>query len=253
MAEEVDGGVVIPGAAVDPRRDERVVDVAHREDSGLEGDLAGHQAAWVPGAVEPLVVVVDEGLYERVEAAELPQELDPCGRVPGDRGELVAGQRGRLLEHRIGDYELPDVVEEAAGREAPQPPGGKPELLADLDRKQRDAAGVLLGRAVLLGEGHEQRADVRAEERLFRGDEVGAAKITPQRPRPLRRPSAQVERDRDPHGRDPRDLEPVPEPPAEVPEVVISAPTSAAPSHTMPTATARSSGRRVRRYVRIAL
>ena len=138
-----------------------------RQDPGVEIELGPIEPARVPGAVEPLVVVVERGMDESVEAAELAQELDPGVGMAGDRGELGGGQRARLLEHGVGDDELPDVVEEAAGRKAPQPPGGKAELLADLDRKERDAAGVLLGRAVLLGERHEQRADMRAEERLL--------------------------------------------------------------------------------------
>ena len=122
-------------------------------------------------------------------------------------------------------------------------PARKAELLADLDRKQRDAAGVLLGRAVLLGEGHEQGADVGAEERLFRGDEVGATKITrsgPDRCAALRRRSSATGI---PTAAIPAISSRVPEPPAEDRgSRSISAPTSAAPSHTMPTATARSRG-----------
>ena len=50
----------------------------------------------------------------------------------------------------------------------------KPELLAHLNGAQRDPARVLLGVLVLLGEAEGERADVRAEERLLGGDEIGS-------------------------------------------------------------------------------
>ncbi len=96
--------------------------------------------------------------------------------------------------------------------------GAEPELVADLRRAQRDPARVLLRVRVLLGELDEERADVRAEERLLLGDEVGALEIAEQRPR-ARDSAAQVVRDGEAHGGDPDDLEAVTEPPAEIPEV----------------------------------
>ena len=66
-------------------------------------------------------------------------------------------------------------MEEAADREVAETLGREPELVADLCRAQRDPARVLLGVRVLLGELDEERADVRSEERLGLGDEVGAA------------------------------------------------------------------------------
>ena len=62
-------------------------------------------------------------------------------------------------------------------------PRREPELVADGDRELRDAARVLLGRAVLALQAHHERADARAEERLLGGDE-----LAPRRGR--RRPGA---------------------------------------------------------------
>ena len=174
--------------------------------------------------------------------------------MPRDRSRTrPAVSARRLVEHLARDDELADVVQEPAGGQAAEPPGGKPELLSDLDREARDASCVLLGRAVLLGERDEQRAHVRAEERLLRRDEVGATEIAPQRPGPVRRAAAKVERDGDPDGGDACDLESVAEPPAEVREVVDERADERRAEPAIPTATARSGTRRVRRYVRSAL
>ena len=220
VAQQRERPLDVPRAAVDPRRDERVVDVADREDARLERDLGLGQATRVARPVEPLVVVVDERLHERVEAAELAEQLDSRGRVALDDRELLRRQRRRLLQHGVRDDELADVVQEPACRKAAEPACREPELLADVDREPGDAACVLLGRAVLLRERDEQRTNVRAEERLLCRDEVGAAQVAPERARPMGRAAAEIERDGKPDGGDAADLEPVPEPPADVREVV---------------------------------
>ncbi len=109
-------------------------------------------------------------------------------------------------------------MQEAAEREVAEALGREAELVADLRRAERDPARVLLRVRVLLGERDEERADVRAEERLGLGDEVGAREVSEQRPR-ARDPAAKVERDGEADRCDPDDLEGVTEPPAEIPVV----------------------------------
>ena len=74
---------------------------------------------------------------------------------------------------RIGPGpKLADVVQEPADRQPAEARSREPELLADLDRERGDAAGVLLGRAVLLGQAHHERPHAGAEERLLGGHDL---------------------------------------------------------------------------------
>ncbi len=104
--------------------------------------------------------------------------MAPLG-MPADDRELVLRERARLLQDPVGDGELADVVEQAAGREAAKPARGQAELLADLHGQERDATRVLLRVGVLAGEAQRERAHPGAEEGLFRRDEAA--------PRPGRR------------------------------------------------------------------
>ena len=72
-------------------------------------------------------------------------------------------------------------MQQRADRQRAQAPGGNAEALAELHGEQRDAARVLLGRSVLLGEANHQRADLRAEQRLLGGDELGCGEVAGQR------------------------------------------------------------------------
>ena len=149
VAQEGQRLLARPRRPVDPRRDERVVDVADREDPRREVELVAVEPARVAAAVEPLVMVEHEPADRLVEAAELVQELAAALGVLLDDVVLVVVERARLLQDRLRDRELADVVQEPADREAAQARGGEAELLADLDRERRDAARVLLRRGVL--------------------------------------------------------------------------------------------------------
>ena len=119
--------------------------------------------------------------------------------------------------------------------------GREAELLAHLDRTESDAPRVLLGRGVLLGQGHKQCSHVQPEERLFLGDQLHRAKVADQRSRHAGA-AIEVERHRAAEKRDPDELEAVAEPPAEVRlSRTREQGTSAVASHTIPTATSRSS------------
>src|SRR5436305_14300155 len=135
--------VVAPGGAVDPRRHERVVDVADGEDACVELELGSAPASRIAPAVQALVVVVDQLPHGCGEAAELPEELDAPLGMPLHDGQLIRVERARLLEDSLGNGELADVVEEAADGECAQSAGSEPQLFADLDGTQRDTARVL--------------------------------------------------------------------------------------------------------------
>jgi len=79
------------------------------------------------------MVVEYEPPHRVREAAELAEQpAAPLG-VAADDGELLLVETGWLLEDRVGDGELADVVEEAADREGTEPACGEAELIADLD------------------------------------------------------------------------------------------------------------------------
>ena len=134
--------------------------------------------------------------------------------MPLDERVLRVVERARLLEHLVGDGELADVVQQPPGRELPQACGRKAELLPHLDGEERDSARVALGVFVLLREQPDEAPDLRAEERLLGGDELGAAQVARERPR--RRRAEEVGRHGQADEQDARHLEPVPEPPGEI-------------------------------------
>ena len=162
---------------VDAGRDERVVDVADGEDPRVERDVVGGEAgrdtrlpssrswwsrtrrrtdsekppsssiSFAPHSawrLTTLVLVARRAAPASSGSRRAPRACRCRGRAPP-----IASVRSRLAE--------------------------SPSALADLDGAQRDAARVLLGVLVLLGEPERDRADVRAEEDLLGGDEIGGA------------------------------------------------------------------------------
>src|SRR5262249_56381731 len=74
-------------------------------------DLLPHQPAGIALTVEALLVTEDD----RRGSAEEGDPLDHLVadvRVPLHLRPLLGGEPGRLEQHRIGDADLPDVVEE---------------------------------------------------------------------------------------------------------------------------------------------
>ena len=181
LSEQGERSLVAPRGSIDPRRDERVVDVADGEDAGVETDRARVSGrAGSPcrrGARGGCGRVLRRG----VEAAELAQELDSPLGMPLDDGELVFLQRGRLLQDPARHGELADVVQKSADCERAQSPGREPELLADLHRAQCDTARVLLRRLVLLRETLHQCVYACAEERFLLRNELRGAKVADER------------------------------------------------------------------------
>ena len=161
-------------------------------------------------------MIEDETADRLVEAAELVQQLAAALRVQLHLGVLAVVQRGGLLQDRLGNGQLADVVEQAADREAAQAVGREAQLLADLDCKCRDATCVLLRRGVLRAEPNHECPHAGAEERLFRRHELRRAQVTDQRARAAS--AAKVVHERGADDEDAEQLEDVAEQPAEVHE-----------------------------------
>src|ERR671919_2113785 len=134
-----------------------------------------------------------------------------------DDGELRLVEGPRLLEDRIRDGELADVVKQSPGGQRAETVGRQPQLLADLDGAQGYPPGALLRVLVLLCEADHEGADAGAEEGLLGGDQLPGPRSAGERAG--RRPAIQVGRDGDSDEHDPDELEAVAEPPAEVLEI----------------------------------
>ena len=205
-----------PGVAVDAGRHEGVVHVADCEDPRREVEVVGFQATGIAAAVEALVVVEHEARDALVEAAELLEQLAAALGMRLDDGELVVVERPGLLQDRVGDGELADVVQKTADRHASEACAREAHLLADLDSEHGDAACVLLRGRVLRPERDHERPDARTEERLLRRDDLARAQIAHERTRASA--AVKVVRQRSSDERDAEHLEHVPEPPTEIHE-----------------------------------
>ncbi len=178
------------------------------------------------------------------------RSLRPASRMLPDDCVLRVGERGGLLQDLVGAAQLADVVEKPADREAAELRRGEAELLPHLHGAKRDAAGVLLRVLVLLREIDEERTDLRAEECLFRRDEVCAAQVAHERPRG--HGAHEVRRDGIPTSAMPTISNPWPSHQPSSMNPSRSEAASALTSQTRPTTTVRSERRCVRRYVRSA-
>ena len=154
-----------PRRPVDARRDERVVDVADGEDPRVERERRRVEAVGVALPVEPLVVAADEAAdVSPKPPSSRSSSLAPLGMLL-DHGELLVGRaRPASCRIRSGTDSLPMSCSRPPIASARSRLGGEAELLADLDGAERDAAGVLLGRGVLL-----VRAAASASGRARRG------------------------------------------------------------------------------------
>ena len=139
---------------------DRVVRVDHHEDAGREGDVVAADAARVAGAVVLLVVVADD-LARAAQEVDLRHDLRPeLGVAPHDV-PLLGRQRAGLREDRVGDLELPDVVEHRAELEVADAVGAEVHLRREARAERAHALAVVGGRGVLALE-ERREADDRA-------------------------------------------------------------------------------------------
>jgi len=214
LAKQGERLLVAPGGPVDAGRHERVVHVADGEDARVEKELLGLQPTWVAGSVQTLVVVAYELPHRIREATEVVQQAASPVGVPFDHRIFPVVEGARLLQDRVRDRELPDVVNEPPDRKRPQPAGREAEGFADLNCQERDATCVLRRVLVLLGEAHGQRPYMGTEEGLLGDDQLGGAEIARQRSR--LRGTPQIEGNGDADEENAVELELVAHPPAEI-------------------------------------
>ena len=102
------------------------------------------QTAVVAPAVHPLVMVGGV-VGERAEHRDALEERQRVGRVLLDDGALAGVEAGRLVEDRVRDGELADVVEERGAAEAHRVDGAIAEPIVDGQGVVRDPGRVLEG------------------------------------------------------------------------------------------------------------
>src|SRR5437763_10115382 len=116
--ELLDGLINGDALAIWARARHRLERVSDRDDPRLERNLACAPALRVAGAVEALVVVEDPERLRRHLGGDEDRVADVD--VLGHRRLLVRLQRTRLLQDRVGDADLADVVQEAGHAQALQ-------------------------------------------------------------------------------------------------------------------------------------
>ena len=129
-------------------RREHVIGVGDRDNPSLDGYGFTDQAVWIAAAIHALVVI-EHSEELTLEVPSPPQDAHANFRVSFHHLPFRSVQRTVLVQDRIGDAELADVVEEAGA--------GKSSLLgcfhaqfpADLDAELGDPAIVSLGLTVL--------------------------------------------------------------------------------------------------------
>ncbi len=114
-------------------------------------------------------------------------------RVPPDERELVVVERPGLLQDRVRDRELADVVQQAADRECAQPRWRRARAARRSARRARRRGGCAPRSSVLLRQPDHQGPDAGAEERLLGGDDLARPQVARERERLAA--AAQVVRD----------------------------------------------------------
>ena len=172
------------GPPVGPVGHERVVRVADRHDPREVGNRPSGQAVGVAPAVEVLVVVADDR-EQACSRAQRPDDALADDRMHAHRGKLPSVERSWLQQHRVGDADLADVVNDSAAVERVERTLRKPHLLSDASRGLGDAMSVPLRVRVLRFDRGRERED----------DLVGAVQIVVERLQPQRRADTRHELD----------------------------------------------------------
>ena len=139
-----DGPIDRVGRLVRPGVGHGVEGVGDRRDPGRQRNVLGRDPQWVSGAVPPFVVVLGDFLgYLEQRDLTARENLGPDRRVSLDELELGLAEGSRLEQDRVGDPDLPDVVEgRRAGDELGVAPL-EPERMGEQPRQPSDAARVL--------------------------------------------------------------------------------------------------------------
>lgn len=117
VLEQRESALSRPRRSIDPVCRQRVIYVRDGEDANGDVKLPGGNTVGVATPVETLVMTLHQVENERRESTEFGQELAAVAGMAPDLGELGVGQRPGLVQDRVGDRQLADVVQQTAERE----------------------------------------------------------------------------------------------------------------------------------------
>ncbi len=147
-------------SAVGTIGDERVPGVAGQHDPRGERDRLAREAVGVAAAV-PALVRVAHGGGDRLEARQRAQDPLAGHRVLVHQRPLGLVEPAGLVQHAVGDAELPDAVQQRRRLDVRDLPGVEPQPARHGDGERLDGVGVLAGVAVARRQRERQRADHR--------------------------------------------------------------------------------------------
>ena len=147
-----------------------VESVGDGEDAGAERDLTAAKAAWVAGAVEALLVGVDDfGSF--AEEGDFADHLVTAHAVLAHDGFFFGGEAAGFKEDAVGCGDLSDVVEEGAAGDYFELGGLNAHGACDSDGVGGDSLGVAFSLLITEVEGvaHGFEGDVVAALELVHG------------------------------------------------------------------------------------
>jgi hypothetical protein len=136
---------------------QRVVDVDDGEEARAERDLLALESARVAAAAPVLVVGVGD-LARDAQVLRLLQDLEADLRVGPHHRPLLRAELAALEQDRVGDADLPDVVQQRAAVDVEQVALRHAGDDREVERPERDAVGVARGLLLPRVEGADQRA-----------------------------------------------------------------------------------------------
>jgi hypothetical protein len=107
-AEHVHRDLVRIGRAVGPRGRNRIEHVRDRDDAGPQRNLTANQAAGIPSAIEPLVMVAHD--CGQLVVTQVRRHPRPVERVSFDDRELLVGEPCSLVQDLGRNVDLTHVV-----------------------------------------------------------------------------------------------------------------------------------------------
>ena len=149
--------------AIDAVTCHRVPRIRNRHDAREERDLFARQPVRVAIAV-PTLVMPGGDLRERTEAQQRPHDCGGVLRVLLHYLVLVLVERGRLVEHRVGNPDLAQIVDECAAAQHVESRVVESETSAQLERVAVHPTRMSRGVAIFAAERVHQ-----ALERLQKG------------------------------------------------------------------------------------
>ena len=161
------GGIDLERRPVRTRLDHRAIGVADRDDAGADRDRVPPQAVRIAAAVPALVARADDR-HDPGESLDRGEDPLADDRVSPHQLPLLVVERRGLVEDRLGDPDLADVVEQRSELDRLEEVVAEAEPARHLDGEVRDLLRVHARVAVLRLERARERGQRLAVQPLHR-------------------------------------------------------------------------------------